>query len=110
MFKYIVQLKQFCHHLADNVFAYLGDDILNSTLQDFSRLINTHFPGQVQNDPVLKSRLEKFSHCSDRWPDEVVKVFRNYESPVYMQEQVVKINQSYIDDTDLINKKSNKTK
>ena len=42
--------------MADNVFAYLGDDILNSTLQDFSRLINTHFPGQVQNDPVLKSR------------------------------------------------------
>ena len=80
--------------MADNVFAYLGDDILNSTLQDFSQLINTHFPGQVNNDPRLKSCLEKFSHRSNRWPDEVVKAFRNRESPVYTQEQVVKINQS----------------
>ena len=78
--------------MADNVFAYLGDDILNSTLQDFSQLINTHFPGQVNNDPRLKSRLEKFSHRSDRWPDEVVKAFWNRESPVYTQEQAVKIN------------------
>ena len=104
MFKYIVQLKQFCYHLADNVFAYLGDDILNSTLQDFSRLINTHFPGQVQNDPVLKSWLKKFSHRSDRWPEEVVKSLQNCESPCYTKEQVVKINQSFINDTDLINK------
>ena len=69
--------------MADNVFAYLGDDILNSTLQDFSQLINTHFLSQVNNDPRLKSRLEKFSHRSDRWPDEVVKAFRNRENPVY---------------------------
>ena len=78
--------------MADNVFAYLGDYILNSTLQDFSCLINTHIPGQVNNDLVLKSWLEKFSHRSVRWPDEVVKAFRNRESPVYMQEQVIKIN------------------
>ena len=90
--------------MADNVFAYLGDDILNSTLQDFSRLKNTHFPGQVQNDPVLKSRLEKFSHRADRWPEEVVRSYRNREAPCYTQEQVVKINQSFINDTDLINK------
>ena len=90
--------------MADNVFAYLGDNMLNSTLQDFSYLINTHFPGQVQNDPVLKSRLKKFSHRADRWPDEVVKRFRNCESPCYTQEQVVKINQSFINDTNLINK------
>ena len=90
--------------MADNVFAYLGDDILNSTLQDFSQLINTHFPSQVSNDPRLKSRLEKFSHRADRWPDAVIKAFRNHESPVYTQEQIVKINQSHINDTDLINK------
>ena len=90
--------------MADNVFAYLGDDILNSTLQDFSRLINTHFPGQVQNDPVLKSSLEKFSYRADHWPEEVVRSFRNREAPCYTQEQVVKINQSFINDTDLINK------
>ena len=78
--------------MADNVFAYLGDDILNSTLQDFSRLINTHFPGQVQNYPVLKYRLEKFSHRADNWPEEVVRSFRNRETPCYTQEQVVKIN------------------
>ena len=90
--------------MADKVFAYLRDDILNSTLQDFSRLINTHFPGQVQNDPVLKSRLEKFSHPAVRWPEEVVRSFRNREAPWYTQEQVVNINQSVINDTDLINK------
>ena len=90
--------------MADNVFAYLGDDILNSTLQDFRLLINTHFPGQVQNDPVLKSRLKKFSHHADHWPEKVVKSFRNREAPFYTQEQVVKINQSFINDTDLINK------
>ena len=97
-------LTKFKIKMADNVFAYLGDDILNSTLQDFSRLINTHFPGQVQNDPVLKSSLEKFSHRADRWPEEVVRSFRNREAPCYTQEQVVKINQSFINDTDLINK------
>ena len=71
--------------MADNVFAYLGDIILNSTLQDFSRLKNTHFSGQVQNDPVLKSQLEKFSHRADCWPEEVVKSFRNWEAPCYTQ-------------------------
>ena len=90
--------------MADNSFTYLGDDILNSTLQDFSRLINIHFPGQVQNDPVLKSWLEKFNHRADRWPEEVVKSFRKLAAPCYTQEQVVKINQSFINDTDLINK------
>ena len=89
--------------MADNVFEYLGDIILNSTLQDFSRLINTHFPGQVQNDPVLKSRLKKFSHCSDIWPEEVVKSFRNRESPCFTQKQVVKINLSFINDQGYIN-------
>ena len=74
--------------MADNVFAYLGDDILNSALQDFSRLINTHFPGQVQNDPVLKSRLKKFSHRADHWPEEVVTSSRNREAPCYALEQV----------------------
>ena len=83
-------------NMADNVFAYLGDDILKSTFQDFSQLINRHFPGQVNKDPRLKSRFDKFSHRSDRWPDAVVKAFRNHESPVYTQEQVVKINQSHI--------------
>ena len=87
-----------------DVFSYLGEDILNSTLQDFSRLIHNHFPSQVSNDPQLKSRLEKFSHRADRWTDAVVQAFRNRESPVYTQEQNVKINQSHINDTDLINK------
>ena len=87
-----------------DVFSYLGEDILNSTLQDFSRLIHNHFPSQVSNEPQLKSRLEKFSHRADWWPDAVVKAFRNRESPVYTQEQIVKINQSHINDTDLINK------
>ena len=82
--------------MADNIFAYLGDDMMNSTLQDFSQLINTLFPSQVSNNPWLKSRLEKFSHWADRWPDAVVKAFRNRESPVYTQEQIVKINQSHI--------------
>ena len=90
--------------MADNIFAYLGDDMMNSTLQDFSQLINTLFPSQVSNNPWLKSRLEKFSHRADRWPDAVVKAFRNRESPVYTQEQIVKINQSHINYTDLINK------
>ena len=85
--------------MADNVFTYLGDDILNSTL-----LINTHFPSKVSNEPRLKSRLEKFSHRADRWPYAVVKAFPNRESPVYTQEQIVKINQSDIKDTDLIDK------
>ena len=87
-----------------DVFSYVGEDILNSTLQDFSRLIHSHFPAQVSNDPQLQSRLEKFSHRADRWPDAVVKAFMNRESPVYTQEQIVKINKSHINDTDLINK------
>jgi hypothetical protein len=86
-----------------SVFSFLGEDLLNSQLSDFTTIIRNHFPQNVQADQVLSDKLDRFASRQDTWPKEIIKVYKNRSPPIYSVEDIVSINNAHTVDIEQIN-------
>ena len=86
-----------------SVFAFLGEDLLNSRLSDFATLIRNHFPNNVNTDQALSDKLDRFQSRQQTWPKEIISCFKNRGPPIYTIEDIVSINNAHIIDIELIN-------
>ena len=86
-----------------SVFAFLGEDLLNSQLSDFATLIRSHFPNNVNSNQALSHKLDRFQSRQQTWPKEVISCFKNRAPPIYTIEDIVQINNAHVIDIENIN-------
>ena len=87
----------------ESSFSYLGDILLKEQLYDFASLIKENFPNTVTQNTKLSEKLECLSNRQNTWPSEIVKVYRERKPPLYMSEDIIRLNVQNVAEVQAIN-------
>ena len=77
-------------------FAYLGNQMLTNTLDDFADMFSKYLSDKVDLFPELRDRLAAYKGKSNIWQKEILKTFENRTAPCYTQSNIIHLNQLWV--------------
>ena len=87
-----------------NLHTYLGEELLlNQFTQLAANVRDALPPGPAASE--INRQISKLDQKNEVWPSKLIDTFRNRQAPVFNQEEITKLNQTYNSKIDEINEK-----
>ena len=87
-----------------NLHTYLGEELLlNQFMQLAANVRDALPPGPAAS--AIDRQISKLDQKNEVWPSKLIDTFRNRQAPVFNQEEITKLNQTYNCKIDEINDK-----
>ena len=86
-----------------NSFNYLAEDHMLTNFCQFAENLSNALPSNI-NTSAIKNQLKRLKQTKEKWPDKIFNTWLNREIPVFTQESIHKLIQSYTSWVEEVNK------